>query len=185
MTVRTSPLAAGIKINGEHSGVGQMTKELPYGSYTVEFAEAPGFRTPEAMVVDLTKDQPHVELTGEYEKIIGTCYLAILPDEEVEKFDPTQLKVYVDNELVLDGPEGNFNATLVSKVVAGNRLIKLHYGALQSDLHIDMVDGEVSEITFRLESFFSKRKLKLREKPAISLEKWQERTRRLTVLNLG
>lgn len=185
LVVHTTPLAAGIKVNGENCGIGQCSKEVAYGSYSIEFMDAPGFRTPEPMMIDLTKDQPHVEVSGEYEKLIGNSYLAILPGEELEKFDPKLLKVYVDNELVLDGPEGKFNVTLVSKVVAGKRLIRVHYGALQNDMHVEMIDGGVSEISFRVESFFSKRTLKLRDKASIPLEKWQERARRLTVLNLG
>lgn len=185
LVVSTAPLAAGISVNGKNAGVGGVTQELAYGVYQIEFAEVPGYLRPEAMTVELTRDQPRVELRGDYQKLIGNSYLALLPGEEFEKFDPTLLRVYVDNELVLDGPDSTFDVSLVGKIAAGNRLIRVQYGELTNDIHVELQDGQVSEIVFRIESFFSKRSLRLRERNTVALEKWQEKSRRLTVLNLG
>jgi hypothetical protein len=183
LTVMTTPPAAGIRINGRAVGVGKALMELPYGTHTVEFSDVPGYRTPEKVTVTVTMENPHPEITGTYEKLVGNSYLAILPSEDVGiKFEGSKLRIFVDNELLLDSPKQSFDATLIGRIPAGKRLVRVQYDDLVDDLHVNVQDGEVSEVTFRIESFFSKRHLRLRERDSMPLDKWEQKSRRLTVL---
>jgi hypothetical protein len=184
LTVSTSPPAAGIRINGQHVGVGKVSVDAAFGTQTVEFEDAPGYRAPEPVKVDLTTGNPHQDVTGTYEKIVGNAYLAVLPSEDLgTKFESGKLRVLVDNELLLDNTKERFDATLLGRILAGKRLVRIEYGDLADDMHVNLFDGQVSEINFRIESFFSKRHLRLREKEAVPLDKWEQKSRRLTVLS--
>lgn len=184
LTVATTPPAAGIRIDGRAIGVGKAVLEVAYGSHKVEFDEVPGYRSPSEVTVVVTADSSHPEITGTYERLVGNSFLAVLPSEDAGvKFEGNKLRVFVDNELILDSPKERFDATLMGRIPAGKRLVRVEYGDLGDDIHLNLQDGEVSELTFRIESFFSKRKLRLRERDQLPLEKWEERSRRLTVLN--
>ncbi len=184
LTIATTPPAAGIKLNGQHLGVGKVTVDATFGAQTVEFAEIPGYKTPSPVTVELTTDAPHQDVTGTYEKILGNAFLAVLPAEDLGiKFESGKLRVLVDNELLLDNSKERFDATLMGRILSGKRLIRIEYGDLADDIHVNLTDGQVSEVSFRVESFFSKRRLRLREKDSIPLEKWEQKSRRLTVLN--
>jgi hypothetical protein len=52
-------------------------------------------------------------------------------------------------------------------------------------MQVDLLDGEVSEIVFRIESFFSKRRLRLRDKSAVPVEEWRQRAQKLAVLTVS
>lgn len=184
LTIATMPPAAGIKLNGKHVGLGKVALDAAYGSQTIEFADIPGYRTPPPVKVELTTDAPHQDVTGAYEKILGNAYLAVLPAEDLgTKFESGKLRVLVDNELLLDNSKERFDATLMGRILSGKRLVRIEYGDLSDDIHVDLTDGQVSEVSFRVESFFSKRRLRLREKDPMLLEKWEQKSRRLTVLN--
>ena len=137
------------------------------------------------MTTILSQDQPAAVVTGEYKRISGGAYVVIRPSEDLAKFDAEKLRIYVDNELLLDGSQQSFDAALLGHLVAGRRLIKVLYGDLTDDIHVNAVDGQVAEITFRIESFFSKRRLRLRDKAMISVEQWQEKSKRLDVLTVS
>ena len=180
----TNPPAAGVRIDGRQAGVGKAVAEIEYGTHRIEFGEAPGYHTPAATTVDVTAENPNPEITGTYERIAGNSYLAVMPGEENGgKFEGSKLRVFVDNELLLDGPKEKFDAMLLSRIQSGKRLIRVEYDNLSDDIHVNMQDGDVSEVTFRVESFFSKRKLRLRERDSMPLEKWEAKSRRLTVLS--
>ncbi len=184
LTIATTPPAAGIKLNGRHQGVGKVTVDAAYGTQTIEFAEIPGYRTPPPAKVELTTDAPHQDVTGTYEKIVGNSYLAVLPAEDLGmKFESGKLRVLVDNELLLDNSKERFDATLMGRILSGKRLVRIEYGDLADDIHVNLTDGQVSEVSFRVESFFSKRRLRLREKDSMPIDKWEQKSRRLTVLN--
>ena len=184
LTVMTTPPAAGIKVNGKSVGVGKIILDAAYGTQSIEFVAAPGYRTPAPVQVELTADQPHQEITGTYEKISGNAYIAVMPGEDLgSEFESGKLRVFVDNELILDNSKEHFDVTLMGKILSGKRLVRIQYGELADDIHVNLTDNEVSEITFRIESFFSKRRLRLRDKDPIPMDKWEQKSRRLTVLN--
>jgi hypothetical protein len=182
LTVTTSPLAAAIRVNGKAAGMGKVSMDVAYGTHRIEFGDAPGYQTPAPVSVLLTTDQPHADVTGTYQRRSGNAYIAVEPAEEFGAFDGSLLRVYVDNELLVDGPKQRFDVALISRVLSGKRLVRVQYGDLTSDLHLNVLDGDVSEITLRIESFFSKRKLRLREKPSVPFEEWQQKTSKLNVL---
>jgi hypothetical protein len=184
LTVLTSPLAAAIRIDGKAVGAGKITVNLPFGTHRVEFGDAPGYETPTPVSVALTAQQPHADVAGTYQRRAGNAYVAVQPSEEFGSFEGKLLRVYVDNELVLDRPKERFDVALMSRVPAGKRLVRVQYGDLTSDLHVTTLDGDVSEITLRIESFFSKQKLRLREKSSIPLEEWRQKTDKLNVLTV-
>lgn len=185
LTISTSPLAAGFRVDGNPGGVGKATLTPGFGTHRVEFAEVPGFATPAPVTVSLTKDQSRAEATGVYERLTGNAFVAVLPSEDMEKFDGKLLRIYIDNELVLDGPKKPFDATLLGRLLSGKRLIRVQYGDLSSDTFLNLLDNEVIEVTFRVESFFSKRKLRLRDKPIEPIEQWQQRAQKLNVLSVS
>jgi hypothetical protein len=184
LTVSTVPLAAGFRVDGKPAGVGKSTLDLGYGPHRIEFSEVAGYKTPDPISISLTADKPQTEAVGQYERLVGNAFIAVVPSEEIEKFDGSQLRIYVDNELILDNPKQRFDATLLGRIVSGKRLVRVQYGDLSADTYVNAMDSEVIEITFRVESFFSKRSLKLREKGQTPLDQWQERSRKLTVLSL-
>jgi hypothetical protein len=182
LTVTTSPLAAAIRVDGKAAGMGKVSMDVAYGTHRVEFGDAPGYQTPAPVSVSLTSDQPHADVTGTYQRRSGNAYIAVQPAEEFGAFDGSLLRVYVDNELLVDGPKQRFDVALIGRVLSGKRLVRVQYGDLTSDLHVNVLDGDVSEITLRIESFFSKRKLRLREKSSVPFEEWQQKTSKLNVL---
>lgn len=182
LTVTTSPLAAAIRINGKAAGAGKVSVDLAYGTHRVEFGDAPGYQTPSPVSVSLTSDRPHAEVTGAYQRRSGSAYIAVRPAEEFGAFDGSLLRVYVDNELLVDGPKQRFDVALIGRVLAGKRLVRVQYGDMTSDVHVNVLDGDVTEITLRIESFFSKRKLRLREKSSEPSEEWLQKTSKLSVL---
>jgi hypothetical protein len=185
LTVSTAPLAAGITVDGRPAGMGKVTLDPGFGEHRVEFADVPGYRTPDPVTIHLSTLQPGGEAVGQYERLTGNAFVAIVPNDDVERFDSRLLRVYVDNELVVDNPKGKFDATLLGKILSGRRLVRIQYGDLQSDMQVDLLDGEVSEIVFRIESFFSKRRLRLRDKSAVPVEEWRQRAQKLAVLTVS
>ena len=184
LVIATTPPAAGIKLNGNSVGVGKVTVDAAFGKQTVEFAEVPGYRAPALVQVELTTEHPREEITGTYQKISGNAYLAVLPSEDLgTEFESEKLRVFVDNELLIDNPQQPFDVTLMGKILSGKRLVRVQYGELSDDIHVNLMDNEVAEVSFRIESFFSKRRIRLRDKSPIPLEKWEQKARRLTVLN--
>jgi hypothetical protein len=184
LTISTDPLAAGFRLDGKPAGVGKATIETSFGSHRIEFADAPGYKTPSPVTVTLTSEQPQTEVIGRYERLIGNSFIAVVPSDELDKFDGSALRIYVDNELMLDHPKQKFGAALIGRILSGKRLIRIQYGDLTNDVQINLLDGEVAEITLRVESFFSKRTLRLRDKPLAPLDQWQEKSKRLTVLSV-
>lgn len=186
LTVTTTPLAAAIRINGRAAGIGKVTQALDFGTHRVEFGDAPGYKAPAPAIVTLTTEKPQTEVTGTYEKLAGNAFIAVRPGDDFGKFDGSLLRVSVDNELIVDGPKERYDAALIGRVLSGKRLIHVQYGDLTGDIHVTPLDGEVSEITLRIESFFSKRKLRLREKSsALPLSQWQETARKMSVLTIN
>jgi hypothetical protein len=183
LTIITEPLAAGFRVDGRPSGIGRTTLDPGFGTHKVEFNDVPGYRTPSPVTVSITAEQPHADAVGQYEKLVGNAYLALIPSEEIEKFDGSQVRVFIDNELILDSPKQRYGSALMGKIVAGRHLVRIQYGDLSSDLTTTLLDGQVSEITFRIESFFSKRKLRLKEKNEIPVEEWQQKNRKLGILS--
>jgi len=185
LTVSTTPLAAEVFVNGQPVGVGKVALNKDYGNYRVEFADVAGYEKPPPITVALTEAKPNADLAGEYKRLVGNAYVALVPSEDLGKFDGNKLRIYVDNELIVDGPKDPFDAALLGKILAGRRLVKVQYGDLSNEIHVDALDGEVSQITFRVESFFSKRSLKLRETPGDAVSAWQEKNRRLRLLTIS
>jgi hypothetical protein len=186
LTVTTAPLAAAIRINGRAAGVGKVTQALDFGTYRVEFSEAPGYRTPDPLTVMLTAGKPQTEVVGTYEKFVGGAFIAVRPGDDFGKFEGNLLRISVDNELIVDRPNEKYAAALIGRVLSGKRLIRVQYGELTGDIHVTALDGEVSEVTMRVESFFSKRKLRLREKSATSpLADWQDVNKKMNVLTIN
>ncbi|HEY3294285.1 MAG TPA: PEGA domain-containing protein [bacterium] len=184
LTISTGPLAAGFTVDGKPGGVGKASLNPGFGQHRIEFAEVPGFKTPAPVTVSLTAEQPHAEASGVYERLTGNAFIAVLPSEDLEKFDGKQLRIYVDNELILDGPKQRFDATLLGHLLSGKRLIRIQYGDLSTDTFLNLTDNEVIEITFRVETFFSKRKLRLRDKPIVPIEQWQQNSKKMNVLSV-
>jgi hypothetical protein len=175
LAITTSPLAAAIRIDGQVAGIGNVKLEKEFGTYRVDFAETPGFAAPAATTVSLTPANPNVEINGEYQRVVGDSYVALIPSEDLGKFDGKRMRVYVDNELIIDGPTQPFDAALIGKVLAGKRLVRVQYGELTNDVYVNTLSGSVSQIVFRVESFFSKRSLRLREKSFGSVEEWRQK----------
>ncbi|RPH96294.1 PEGA domain-containing protein [candidate division KSB1 bacterium] len=182
LTISTTPLAAAFRLNGKPAGVGKTTVDPGFGAHRIEFAEAPGYKTPAPVSVTLTADAPQSDITGIYERLTGDAFVAVRSGEEGSNLDGGMLRVFVDNELILDGAKQRFDAALIGKVLSGKRLVRIQYGDLVSEIHVNTVNGYVSEITLRQETFFSKRKLRLREKSSIPLEQWEEKTGKMIVL---
>jgi hypothetical protein len=185
LTISTAPLAAGILVNGQPVGVGKVSLDKDYGNYRVEFAEVAGYEKPPPVTAALTEARPNADLIGEYKRLMGNAYVALIPSEDIGKFDGSKLRVYVDNELMVDSPKDPFDAALLGKILSGRRLLKVQYGDLTNEIHVDALDGEVSQIVFRVESFFSKRSLKLRATSGDPVSTWQQKNQKLRVLTIS
>jgi hypothetical protein len=185
LAIQTKPLAAGIKVDGTSVGVGSAKVNSEYGTRVIEFAEVPGYKTPDPVRVNLTTDNHDQAIVGTYERLIGSAMLAIVPNENFPRFDASKLRVFVDGELMIDGPKGNFDATLLGSLYAGDRAIKVQYEDLVAEDIIKLIDGQVAELTIRINAVFSKRSLKFKVKTDIPLEKWQARFKKSNVLTQG
>lgn len=182
LSVSTKPLAAGIRVNGAAVGIGSIRVSADYGSCVIEFAEVPGYRTPDPVQISITADHPDHEIIGTYERLSGSAMLAVVPNEEFPRFDGKKLRIFVDNELILDGPADKFDATLLGSLYPGERAIRVVYEDLVVEDIVRLIDGQVAEATMRIDAMFGKRKLKLKVRTDIPLEKWQARYKKSSVL---
>jgi len=182
----TEPLAAGIILDGVPVGIGQADIQMEFGKHAIAFADVAGYQTPEPVDFEVTPEDSEIpDIVGAYIRISGNAFLAVVPASSVNPFNGSELRIYVDNELIMDGHEEPFDLTLVGSLLPGKRLIRIEYGELANDIHVDLSDGDVAEVNFRIESFFSKRKLKLKEKREVPLEKWQSKHRNSNILSLS
>ncbi|MBL0060402.1 MAG: hypothetical protein IPP40_02620 [bacterium] len=182
LSVQTRPLAAGIRIDGTAVGVGSAKVSSNYGARIIEFANVPGYKTPEPVRVNVTTESPDHEIIGTYERLSGSALVAVVPNENFIKFDGKKLRVYIDNELILDGPKDSFDATLLGSLYPGERAIKVQYEDLITEEIVQLTDGSVAELTIRVDAMFGKRKLKFKAKTDIPLDKWQARYKKSNVL---
>ncbi len=182
LTVQTKPLAAGIRVDGTAVGVGSAKVSSNYGARVIEFADVPGYKTPDPVRINVTAENPDHEIVGTYERLSGSASVAVVPNESFLKFDGKKLRVYVDNELILDGPKDSFDATLLGSLYPGERAIKLQYEDLVAEEIVQLSDGYVAELTIRVDAMFGKRKLKFKAKTDIPLDKWQARYKKSNVL---
>jgi hypothetical protein len=185
LTISTIPPAAGIKVDGQQVGIGKISLVRNYGKYKIEFADVPGFTTPSPISGALTEAMAHDSLVGEYRRMSGNAYIALQPAEDLHVLNGQQLRVYVDNELIVDRPDQSLDAVLIGKILSGRRLLRVQYGDLTNDVHVNALDGEVILISMRIESFFSKRSLRLRDKNVGSQEEWLKRNLKLRVLTIS
>lgn len=185
VSIETRPLASGFYFDGRSAGVGKAVVECEFGKHYIEFADVPGYSTPDPVDIELTHNNPNAEIVGEYIRLEGDAYLALSPSDDIRNFDGKKLRVFIDNELIIDKPEEEFDVTLVENVLSGRRLLRVEYDDLTQSLHLDMLDGEVIDVTLRVESFFSKKRLSLRAKTTTPLDKWQRKTRKQSVLSFG
>lgn len=182
LTITTVPLAAGIRVDGVAVGVGSAVVSSSYGTRVVEFAGVPGFKSPDPIRINVTADNPNHELVGTYERLSGTAMIAIVPNENFTKFDGKKLRVYVDDELILDSPEKSFDATLISRLYPGERAIKIQYGDLVAEDIVKLTSDQVAELTIRVDAMFGKSKLKFKTRTEMPLDKWQSKFKKLNVL---
>ncbi len=182
LSVQTKPLAASIRIDGTAVGVGSAKVSSNYGARIVEFANVPGYKTPDPVRVNVTAESPDHEIIGTYERLSGSALVAVVPNENFLKFDGKKLRVYIDNELILDGPKDSFDATLLGSLYPGERAIKVQYEDLVTEEIVQLTDGFVAELTIRVDAMFGKRKLKFKAKTDIPLDKWQARYKKSNVL---
>ncbi|MDD5088790.1 MAG: hypothetical protein PHI18_08335, partial [bacterium] len=185
LTISTTPIAAGIRVDAAQVGIGQVLMDAHWGNHRIEFANVAGYQTPASVTTMLTEDQPNAVIVGEYIRLSGDGFIAIRPSDDLQKFDPAQLRIYVDNELILDGSDRTFDAALLGHLLSGKRMLRVHYGDLSNDIPVNTMDGHVAEITFRVESFFSKRRLSLRDKSAVPVEEWRDRVKKLEILTIS
>jgi hypothetical protein len=181
----TEPLAAGLLLDGVPVGVGQADVELEFGEHEISFAQVAGYQSPKPVNISVTPDSKIEDIVGSYVRVTGNAFLAVVPNSSVSPFDGTLLRIYVDNELILDGHEEPYDLTLVGSLLPGNRLIRIEYGDLTNDIQVDLSDGDVAEVNFRIETFFSKKKLKLKEQREVPLETWQSKYRNQNILSLS
>lgn len=183
ISVETTPLAAGIRIDGVQAGIGSVRRESGYGVHRIDFADVAGFVTPAPVTVQLSEGEPDAQVTGAYERILGKAYVAVIPDESIAAFQSSQLRVYVDNELLIDNPNSRFDVALLGRIVSGKRLVRVQYGDLQNETYVSLLDGEVAEVEFRIETFFSKRSLKLKVRSPLPRDNWDKKVAGLTVFS--
>lgn len=182
LSIQTKPLAAGIRVDGTAVGVGSARVSSDYGTRIIEFADVPGYKTPEPVRVSITVENADHEIIGAYERLTGSAMVAVVPNETFLKFDGKKLRVFIDNELILDGPKDSFDATLLGSLYPGERAIKVQYEDLVAEEIIQLSDGQVAELTIRVDAMFGKRKLKFKAKTDIPLDKWQARYKKSNVL---
>ncbi len=182
LVLSTKPLAAPIRVNGTSVGVGSARLSAEYGNVLVEFSAVPGYRTPDPVRLSITKDEPNHEVVGTYERLSGTALLAVVPSETFQRFEASKLRVFVDGELILDAPSGDFDATLLGSLHAGERSVKVEYDGLSAEELVKFSDDHVAEATLRINAAFGKRSLKLKMRTNIPIDTWQARHKKSVVL---
>ncbi len=181
LTVSTEPIEGGIRVAGKPVGKGRVTLDVALGKSLVEFEEVIGYRTPESQLVELTPETTSMEIIGRYERLEGKAFLAVMP-ARTRTIKGEELRVWVDNELFVDKLAQKLDGFLIHKLVAGKRLVQVEYQGMVQNVHVDLLDDEVSTVTFAIESFLSKKSLRLRIEPVTSLKDWQKRTRKLAIV---
>jgi len=180
LTVSTEPIKGGIRVAGKPVGSGRVVLDVALGKSLVEFEDVIGYRTPESQLVELTPETTSMEIIGRYERLEGKAFLAVMP-ARTRTIKGEELRVWVDNELLVENLAQKLDGILIHKLVAGKRLVQIEYQGMVQNIHVDLLDDEVSTVTFAIESFLSKKNLRLRIEPATNLNDWQKRTRKLAI----
>ncbi len=168
-------------MNGAAVGIGSASVSADYGARVIEFANVPGYKTPDPVRVRRNRrSSPDHEIIGTYERLSGSAMVAVVPNEEFLKFDGKKLRVYIDNELILDGPKDTFDATLLGSLYPGERAINVVYEDLVAEDIVQLIDGQVAEPTIRVDAMFGKRKLKFKVHTDIPLENGRRVTKNQT-----
>lgn len=185
LTVSTAPLAAAIRVDGKPVGVGKVTLEVDFGAHRIDFGDAPGYKTPSSTSVNLSNSEPTADITGTYEKLVGAGFVSVRPGDDFGKFDGSLLRVYVDNELLVDNVAQKFDAVMLGGLLSGKRIVRVQYGDLVNEVIVSALDGHIIDISMRVETFFSKRKLKLRDKSAIPVEEWRASNQKASIVRVN
>ena len=93
-----------------------------------------------------------------------------------------ELRILVDNEVILDNPAEKFEGVLMHKMIPGRRLVRVEFQGLTKDVHVDLADDFTTIVTFSVESFLSTKRLRLRVEDNITQKQWEKRSRRLTII---
>jgi len=181
ITVSTEPIEAGIRLEGKPVGRGHVVLDVALGKSLIEFEDVVGYRTPPSQLVQLTPETTSMEIIGRYERLEGKAFLAVMP-ARTGAIKGEELRIWVDNELIVDKLAQKLDGILLHKLIAGKRLVQVEYQSMIQTIDVDLLDDEVSTVTFAVESFFSKKNLRLRIEPVTALKDWQKRTRKLTIV---
>jgi hypothetical protein len=184
LTVITEPVAARIRVNGKPVGKGQIVLDANLGRFLVEFEDIVGYRTPPPQEAELTPETTSIEIVGRYERLEGKAFLALIP-ARAKTMQGEGLRVLVDNELLVQSPGDKFHGVLLRGLVAARRFVRVEYEGLTQEIYVDLVDDKVSIVSLTVESFFSKKNLRLRLEEPVSVKDWQKRTRRQTIIEIG
>jgi len=184
LTVITEPVAARIRVNGKPVGKGQVVLDANLGTFLVEFEDIIGYRTPPPQEGELTPETTSIEIVGRYERLEGKAFLAVMP-ARAKTMEGQGLRVSIDNELLVDSPGEKIHGVLLRGLVAARRLVRVEYEGLTQEIYVDLEDDKVSVVTLTIESFFSKKNLRLRSEEPTTLKDWQKRTRRQTIIEIG
>lgn len=90
LNITTTPVQGYIYINGEYSGTGSYSNDVPLGTYTISFGPVMSFTTPPPQTVSITTVGQTVTISGVYEEIYTHGTLTVTTSG-------TSGDIYVDN----------------------------------------------------------------------------------------
>ncbi len=180
LTVITEPIAANILVNGKPVGKGRIVMDVNLGKSVIEFSSVEGYLTPLAQTAVFSPETTAIAVVGTYKRIEGKAQLAVLPRSKTVPGD--ELRILVDNDLIVENPGEEFQGILMHKMLSGKRLLRVEFQDLTKDVHVELTDDNMTLVTFTVESFLSTQRLRLRVEDTITPKAWEKRSRRLTII---
>ena len=175
ITIETIPVAGNIYIDGELVGVGKVSREFVLGRHIVFFGAVKNFRTPPEREIVLTQQNPIENMIVEYSRRLGNASFALVPGKEGQVIEGKNFQLLLD-ELPYFGPgNGTVDCYLFDNLTAGPHIIKVRFGDAESELKINLEDGNIFTVSFLRERFFTVWKLKLKEEGLMERGDWMKK----------
>ncbi|MBU1707374.1 PEGA domain-containing protein [bacterium] len=181
LTVITEPVAGNIQVNGRPVGKGRVVLDVTLGKSVIEFSNIDGYVTPLTQTAVFSPETTAITVVGTYKRIEGKAQLAVLPRPKTVPGD--ELRILLDNDLILDNPGKEFQGVLMHKMLPGRRLLRVEFQNLVKDVHVELTEYNMTIVTFTVESFLSTKRLHLRVEDNITQKAWEKRAQRLNIID--
>ncbi|MBC8204526.1 PEGA domain-containing protein [bacterium] len=185
ITIKTTPVAGNIYIDGELAGTGSVSREYALGRHIVFFGAMQNYKTPPEREIILTQLEPVKNLTIEYVREIGQAALALVPEKEGQKIDGAAFRLYIDDIHYFGPNDETVDCYLFDDLTKGKHRIRVFFNESETEREIELQDGKVLTLTYLLERVFTSWRFKLKEAGLLERDNWVKKYGALKVKEIA